>query len=453
MKKKPSEHIPTTGSDSASAHGLGDLEHTPVQKRRITFLGRSRVKPIVPVGGGTPVGTFSTSEYRKKVLRPQRRLKEGASGYIAKKLYFEFFFNGLLDKAAILSFFTLLTALPTLLSFYAISSLLLDQNRNQVLELTEEFIGSYVPPEYADNARSIVDVVIGSTEQSAIMLVLSILVALFSSSAYVRAFSRNANDLYGRVEGRPLARALLTMWVLTFTLLLGLVFIAGAYFLRQDIVNPLLNRFAEPLGIQDIARVVVDQILPVWNILRWPVIIAVAIGLVSLLYHVAPNVNYGRYRWLTAGGVFALAGVFTVGTLTNLYATIVGPVGLYGALGGLITGLIGIWLSNAFMLLGVAMNVEVTRVRELQAGYDAVDQVLVPPRSSRAIAGYNAMVDKLHDRALELTPLSEDEYHNSDGEVSATSEKRSHTVIATKDNVTAPKLTSATDDEGSSSEH
>lgn len=377
-----------------------DEDSSPAREKK--RRSARKIRPIVPVGGGNPIDTLSQRDYRKQVLKKHRSLPEGATSYIAKKLYWEFFFNGLLDKAAILSFFTLLTALPTLLSFYAISSLLLDQNRGQVIELTDEFITSYVPEEYGDNARSIVNVVIGSTEQSAIMLGLSVAFALFSSSAYIRAFSRTSNELYGRIEGRPLLRAWATMWGLTLTLLLGLVVIAGAYFLRSDIVTPLVDRFAEPLGLQNIALVIVDQILPVWGYIRWPVIIILALTLIAWLYHIAPNVNYGKFRWVTPGAIFALLGVLIVGSLAQVYASSFGQVGLYGALGGLVTGLIGIWLSNAFMLLGIALNVEVARVRELQAGMDSEKIVRVPPRSSRAVIGYNHMIDSLTLRSRSL---------------------------------------------------
>lgn len=394
--------LPVTRENSN--HDVSDKASTAAKNRK--FINFRKIRPIVPLGGGEPINTLSWLDYRRIVMRKYKQLPEGATPFIARRLYWEFFFNGLLDKAAILSFFTLLTALPTLLSFYAISSLLLDQNRDQVTTLTEEFITSYIPEQYGDTARSVVNIVIGSTQQSAIMLILSILFALFSSSAYVRAFSRTSNELYGRIEGRTLLRTWGTMWGLTFMLLVGLVILAGAYFLRGDIVTPLVDRFAEPLELEEAAYFFVDRILPVWGYLRWPVIIVVALTLVAVLYHVAPNANYGKFRWITPGSVFALSGVFIVGVLTQIYASSFGQVGLYGALGGLVTALIGIWLANAFMLLGIALNVEVARVRELQAGLDSEKIVRVPPRSARAIDDYNRMIDDLvqRSRSLKQTP-------------------------------------------------
>lgn len=383
---------------------VSDKTTTAAQKRKLVNF--RKIRPIVPVGGGDPIDTLSRLEYRRLVMRKHKKLPAGALRFITRRLYWEFFFNGLLDKAAILSFFTLLTALPTLLSFYAISSLLLDQNRAQVTTLTDEFITSYIPEQYGDTARSVVNIVIGSTQQSAIMLILSVLFALFSSSAYVRAFSRTSNELYGRIEGRNLLRTWGTMWGLTFMLLLGLVVLAGAFFLRDDIVTPLVNRFAEPLDLEEAAYFLVERILPIWGYLRWPVIVLLALTLVAVLYHVAPNANYGKFRWITPGSLFALCGVFIVGIGTQAYASSFGQVGLYGALGGLVTVLIGIWLSNAFMLLGIALNVEVARVRELQAGLDSEKIVRVPPRSAQAVADYNRMVDDLVElsRSLKQTP-------------------------------------------------
>ncbi|WP_273657828.1 YihY/virulence factor BrkB family protein [Corynebacterium jeikeium] len=195
------------------------------------------------------------------------------------------------------------------------------------------------PTNFPDNAQSIVSTVIGSTEQSIVMLVISVLLALFSSSAYLRAFSRMSNEMYGRREGRGLIRRWTTMWAVTLVLVIGLVFIAGAYFLREDIARPLLDKVAEPLRIQGFTTFVLEHFLPVWQYLRWPVIFFVSAILIAILYHVAPNVRFGRVRWLTVGSTFALISITIVGLLLRAYLNNFGYIGIYGALGGIIVSL------------------------------------------------------------------------------------------------------------------
>lgn len=352
--------------------------------------------------GGTGTPARDKDEYHAHVFREHRWVDPKVWPLIARRLYFEIFYHALMDKGAMLSFFTLLTAMPTLLAFYSITTLVLDQNRAQVTELTDEFIAKNVPENFADNAKQIVTVVIGSTEQSIIMLTLSVLIALFSSSAYVRAFSRNANILYGRLEGRSLLRTWTTMWALTLTLILGLVFIAGAYFLREDIMAPFLNRFAEPLGLQGVTTFLLDHFLPVWRYLRWPVIFIVSMMLIAILYHVAPNVRYGRIRWITVGSVFALVGMTLVGLVMRFYLNNFGHIGLYGALGGVIAGLIGLVVANTILLLGIKLDAEVSRARELQAGMASEKLIQTPPRASDAVSNFNQLLDRLEEESVVL---------------------------------------------------
>lgn len=297
---------------------------------------------------------------------------------ILKRLLVELVYRGLLDRGATLAFYTLLTAVPTLMAFYSISTLVLDQNREKVTQITDEFITRNVPTTFIEQARSIIDMIIGSTQQSMVSLVISVLIALFSSSAYVRAFSRSANALYGRHEGRNLIHTWLTMWGLTIVLVLGLVGIAGGFFLREDLVEPFLNNVAGPLRLEEEARFLLEQFLPVWAYVRWPVIIALSVMLVAVLYRFAPNVHYGRVRWLTTGSSVALIGV-------QIYVNNFAHLGMYGALGGVIGVLMGLLFANTLLLAGLKLDAEVNRVRELQAGLDSAQLIRVPPRSSATV--------------------------------------------------------------------
>jgi len=337
---------------------------------------------VVPAAGGDPVQTLPYREYYREVSREQRFLHFSAWKLILRRVYVETFFRGLMDRGATLGFFSLLTAVPTLLAFYAITTLVLDQNRRKVIEITDQFINENIPENFTDEARKFIDTIIGSTEQSVITLLISVLIALFSSSAYVRAFSRTANLMYGREEGRSLVRTWLTMWGLTILLVLGLSLIAFGFFLRDDILTPLLNAISQPLGWEGFTSFFLDSFLPIWGYVRWPVIFAMSMVMIALLYHGAPNVKYGRVRWLTSGSVFALITMTLVGIGVRIYLNNFLHIGMYGALGGLIAGFIGLVLINSLLLCGLKIDAEVTRARELQAGMHSEELIQVPPRSS-----------------------------------------------------------------------
>lgn len=357
---------------------------------------------IVPTLGGQVTPELPSGTYHTEVVREHRWLDPSTWKVIAKRLYLEIFFNALFDKGATLSFFTLLTGLPTLLAFYAITTLVLDQNRDQVTSLTDEFIAENIPDNFQSNAQTVVNTVIGSTEQSITMLVISVLFALFSSSAYVRAFSRMANEMYGRREGRSLVRTWAAMWGITLVLVIGLVFIAGAYFLREDIARPLLDKITEPLNWQGFTTFVLEHFLPIWQYVRWPVIFLVAVILIAILYNGAPNVRFGRIRWLTVGSTFALISITIVSLLLQVYLNNFGAVGLYGALGGIIVGLTGLVVSNSLLLLGVKLDAEIARTRELQAGMNSEHIIQVPPRSSAAVEGFSQLHGRIEEQAAQL---------------------------------------------------
>lgn len=366
--------------------------------KKIELQGAHRIEQpefVVPVNGHPAVEVLSPREYHRTVSRPEFWLRGTAWRHIARRLYIEYFFRGLMDRGAILSFFTLLTTVPTLMAFYAITTLILDKNRTRVKEITDQFITENVPGRFADEARQIVEQIIGSTDKSVLTLIISVVFALFSSSAYVRAFSRSANALYGRQEGRTLARTWLTMWGLTIALVFGLVLIAVAFFLRADLLQPVLNTIAEPLNWEGAADFVLNEFLPVWGYLRWPVVFGLSIMLIAVLYHVAPNVRYGRVRWLTTGSVFALVTMTLVGLDVRIYLNHFLEFGTYGALGGLIALFLGLVIANTLLLMGLKLDAEVARFRELQAGMSSEDVIQVPPRSSVAAFGQDEIDDRL----------------------------------------------------------
>ncbi|GGG75382.1 YihY/virulence factor BrkB family protein [Corynebacterium pelargi] len=354
---------------------------------------------IVPLDGSPAVGTKSVEEYYETVSKPHRWIPLRSWKLIAKRLYVEVFNRSLMDRGALLSFYTLFTGIPTLLGFYAIASLVLAQNSSRVRELSEDFISENIPTNYENEAHKVIDIVLGNTQQSVITLIVSVAIALFSSSAYVRAFSRSANALYGRHEGRGLIKTWLTMWALTIAIVTGLALILVAFFLEEDILRPILDTVARPLHLDAVADFFLVTFLPVWKYLRWPAIIALSIALIAVLYTVAPNVRYKKMRWLTVGSTLSLVAITLVGLGVRLYVNNFLHIGMYGALGGLIGGFFGLLLSNTILLLGLKLDAEITRVRELEAGLDSESLILAPPRSSQGAEGNNEIDARLREQA------------------------------------------------------
>jgi membrane protein len=45
----------------------------------------------------------------------------------------------------------------------------------------------------------------------------------------------------------------------------------------------------------------------VWDIAKWPVLLVIVSFMFSILYWAAPNVRHPGFRWLSPGGIFAVA--------------------------------------------------------------------------------------------------------------------------------------------------
>jgi membrane protein len=119
----------------------------------------------------------------------------------------------------------------------------------------------------------------------------------------------------------------------------------------------------------------------VYSIGRWPVLIAIAIVLLSLLFWIAPNVKQPRFRWLTLGGAVALLVWALVSFLFGLYVANFGSYDrTYGSLGAIMAFLVWLFLSNTAILLGVQVNAEVQRGRLIQAG-DAEPEAPLAPKA------------------------------------------------------------------------
>ena len=74
-------------------------------------------------------------------------------------------------------------------------------------------------------------------------------------------------------------------------------------------------------------------------------------------------------------------------------------VGMYGALGGIIGGFFCLFMANNVLLLGLQLDAELARARELAAGYDSTELILAPPRASGAADGEEQLAETLQAEA------------------------------------------------------
>ncbi len=106
----------------------------------------------------------------------------------------------------------------------------------------------------------------------------------------------------------------------------------------------------------------------------------VVLVMLAVVYYAAPNARLPRFRLITPGSLLAVFVWLLASAGFALYVANFGSYDkTYGALGGVITFLVWLWLTNVAVLLGQELNAEIERSRELAAGTPGAEQELQLP--------------------------------------------------------------------------
>lgn len=338
-----------------------------------------RVDMVMSYGTGDLVVT--PHDYETPLRRGNRLTRAGWTS-VFRRVVTDFSNDAMVDRAATLTYYTLLSVAPMLLAAYSIFSLLMPRGDDMADSIIADLVAQYVPAQLQEEAFQLISAIVATPAESTIALAVSVIISLLSASAYVRSFSRNANLIYGRTEGRPMAVTWVTMWLVTVVMVVGAVVIILGALLTDSIVNAVFGPIARPLQLEEELHYLTAIFLPVWDYLRGPVIAVVSVALVSVLYYFAPNVKPGRFRLLTLGSASALLVVGALWVGFSWYLKLVGVRSTYGAFGTVLAVLALIWLMNIVLLEGVKIDAEVLRAKELQRGMDSRRHIQAPPRSN-----------------------------------------------------------------------
>jgi membrane protein len=281
--------------------------------------------------------------------------------------------NGFLDDdcgdlAAALTYNAVLAIFPVAIVVVALVNLVTEGRTavDTVIGILKDLgAGSVVADE---SFTTVLNAVIVQQSSAKTLLGVGLLGALYSASNYVGAFTRASNRIYGVKEGRAWWKLIpLQVGLSAIALVLMAVVAAGLV-----ISGPLVDAVGNALGAGNAARTA-------WSIGRWPVLVAILMLLLSLLFWIAPNVRQPRFRWLTLGGALALL-VWAVASFGfGLYvANFASYDKTYGSLGAIIAFLVWLYLSNSAVMLGVELNAEIARGRQMQAGDPDPDPPLEP---------------------------------------------------------------------------
>ena len=309
--------------------------------------------------------------------------------YILKRAISEFSKDKVTDLAAGLTYFAVLSLFPALLAL--VSLLGVFGQGEQTTSVLTDWLNEYAPKDLQPLLETTISNLTSQTG-AGLALVTGLLGALWTASGYVGAFGRAMNRIYEVEEGRPVWKLKPALLLLTLVMLIIVAVIIFAIALSGGVAEAV-GGF---IGFGDTA-------LLVWNIAKWPVVIALAVLLIGMLYYFTPNVRQPKFRWISMGSLVALivaaiavaAFAFYVSNFSSYSAT-------YGLIGSVIILLLGIWIVNNVLLLGAEIDAEVERGRELQGGIVAEESVQLPLRDEKGVQKLDKKQDKLVQEGEEL---------------------------------------------------
>jgi membrane protein len=331
-------------------------------------------------------------------------MKKGSWVYVARRTMREFSKDQCTDLAAALTYYAVLALFPALIALLSILGLV-----GQGPKIVSSMLDIMSTSGLSGPAKSLGPTLkqLTNTPGAGLALVIGLASALWSASGYVGSFGRAMNRIYEIREGRPVWKLRPVMLLVTLVSVILVAVVA----LGLVVSGPVAQKVGDAVGLG-------STTVTVWNIAKWPVMLAI-VFIVALLYYATPNIKQPKFRWLSIGAVVAIVVWIVASALFGFYVSNFSSYNkTYGSLAGVIVFLLWLWLTNIALLFGAELDAELERGRELQAGLAAEETVQLPPRDTRNIKKTEQKEQKDFARARELRSTrgeSQDPEGDTDG--------------------------------------
>jgi membrane protein len=288
---------------------------------------------------------------------------------VFKRTVSEFRRDNLTDLAAALTYYGVLAIFPALIALVSVLGLIGHSATQPLIENLDKL----APGPAKSIFTSAIENIQKSQSTAGIIFIVALAGALWSASGYVSAFMRASNKIYDVEEGRPIWKTLPVRLGVTVVMMVLLAVSATAVVLTGS----LAKQVGDLIGVGSSA-------VSAWDIAKWPVLLLVVSVMFTILYWASPNVKQPGFRWLSPGGILAVATwVIASGAFALYVANFSSYNKTYGALAAIVVFLVWLWISNVAVLLGAEFNAELERGRRMEAGHPAGEEPFVEPRDTR----------------------------------------------------------------------
>ncbi|WP_185983356.1 YihY/virulence factor BrkB family protein [Aureimonas mangrovi] len=273
---------------------------------------------------------------------------------IAARLYTSFFEDRIMLIAAGATFYLLLALFPTFAVFVSAYGFVADPN---TIADHIAFIGQFLPQAGTDILTSQLETLVTQDPASlSFGFVSGLLFAMWSANNGVKTLFEAMNVAYGEQE----KRSFIKLNLIAFTFTLGGIVLATVMLLAIGIIPAAMAI----IGAQSFT----DEIVLIG---RWPVLFALIVFAIGLLYRYGASRRRAQWRWVMFGATLtavvwlaaSMGFSWYLQSFANYNAT-------YGSLGAVIGFMMWVWISSTIFIVGAEINAEM----EHQTAFDTTDE-------------------------------------------------------------------------------
>ncbi|MEV0248730.1 YihY/virulence factor BrkB family protein [Nocardia sp. NPDC050712] len=256
------------------------------------------------------------------------------------------------DRAASLTYYSMLSLFPALLIAIAVLSMLGPSSSDTLANAA----GRLGPDEGRTVLTDAIQHLQTAKALSGPAAIIGLGSAIWTVSGYLGAFMRAANALYGVPESRPFAKTILLRLALSALMVTAIVSTVVGF----AVTSGAAAHLGEAVGLGSTG-------LRIWGLAKWPVLACLACVGLALVYWIAPNVRGQRLRWVTSGSVIAVAAWILSSAGLSFYASHFDSFDkVYGSVAAVVVVLIWLWLTNFALLFGAVIDAQLHRQRALR---------------------------------------------------------------------------------------
>ena len=260
------------------------------------------------------------------------------------------------------AFFGLLSFAPALAAVVSVYGLVADPN--DVTRQLDRLSAGMPASAHQLVSDQLQQVVRSSPTGLGLALVVALVIALWSGSSAIKQLLVALSAVYGVTE----TRAFLRLRALAVALLVGAVAFVVVAVLALTVVPRWIGEHAGST-----ARTVV-------SVVRWPLLGALALVALAVLYQLGPDRPRPRWRWWSWGALAATAAWLAASALFSTYTTHFGSYNkTYGALAAVVVLMLWLYLSVLCVLVGGELNAELELRHDGPPGRPDADALVDDP--------------------------------------------------------------------------